>query len=139
MRCPSYSQSLYMKRRTGMLRGFSAIRLRIPWVGSASIRSSILTLSGQLQSRFFYDRPEIADHDLEKLQIAGYDKILFAWAGGLELGEPHYYRIQGPTFLMEYDNTQNNANHIHAVWRDFESDFGEDLLKKHYEQVPHGK
>jgi hypothetical protein len=84
-------------------------------------------------------RPEIADHDLEKMQIAGYDKILFAWAGGLELGEPHYYRIQGPTFLMEYDNTQNNANHIHAVWRDFESDFGEDLLKKHYEQVPHGK
>ena len=67
-----------------------------------------------------------------QIEKAGVDKIQFAWAGGLERGEGHYYRIQGPTFLMEYDNTQNNNNHIHAVWRDFESDFGEDLLRKHY-------
>ena len=61
------------------------------------------------------------------------ENIVFAWAGGLEKGEPHYYRVQGPTFLLEYANTQNNANHVHAVWRDFEGDFGRDLLKEHYQ------
>lgn len=84
-------------------------------------------------------RAEVADHDLARIQKAGFNKIHFAWAGGLERGQPHYYRIQGPTFLMEYDNTQNNANHIHAVWRDFENDFGDDLLRKHYDQTPHAK
>jgi hypothetical protein len=82
-------------------------------------------------------RPEVADQDLKKIQHAGSEKISFAWAGGVEPGQGHYYRIQGPSFLMEYDNTQNNANHIHAVWRDLENDFGEDLLRKHYEQHPH--
>jgi len=84
-------------------------------------------------------RAEVAGHDLEKIQHAGFNNIYFAWAGGLERGQGHYYRIQGPTFLMEYDNTQNNANHIHAVWRDFENDFGDDLLRKHYDQTPHPK
>ncbi|MBI3853639.1 MAG: DUF3500 domain-containing protein [Verrucomicrobia bacterium] len=84
-------------------------------------------------------RAEVADRDLEKIRKAGFSKVYFAWAGGLERGEKHYYRIQGPTFLMEYDNTQNDANHIHAVWRDFENDFGDDLLRRHYEQTPHPK
>jgi hypothetical protein len=79
-------------------------------------------------------RGEIAGADLTKINAAGRDKIHFAWAGGLERGQGHYYRIQGPTFLIEYDNTQNNANHIHCVYRDFKEDFGEDLLQKHYEQ-----
>jgi hypothetical protein len=78
-------------------------------------------------------RPELAGNDLGKIMKAGVEKIGFAWAGGLERGMPHYYRIQGPTFLIEYDNTQNNANHVHSVWRDFENDFGVDLLRKHYE------
>ncbi|HVR35929.1 MAG TPA: DUF3500 domain-containing protein [Methylomirabilota bacterium] len=82
-------------------------------------------------------RPEIADTDLEKIREAGAEKIHFAWAGSLEPGQGHYYRVQGPTFLLEYDNTQNNANHIHAVWRDFENDFGIDLLREHYDKVPH--
>ncbi|MBI3416438.1 MAG: DUF3500 domain-containing protein, partial [Verrucomicrobia bacterium] len=94
-------------------------------------------LSRLLKEYLYRCRPEIADRDLEKIQTAGFGKILFAWAGGLEKGDPHYYRLQGPTFLMEYDNTQNEANHIHAVWRDFENDFGGDLLRKHYDQVPH--
>ena len=80
-------------------------------------------------------RPELAGNDLGKILKAGVDKIGFAWAGGIERGKPHYYRIQGPTFLIEYDNTQNNANHIHSVWRDFENDFGDDLLRKHYESA----
>jgi len=79
-------------------------------------------------------RSELADEDLKKIEKAGRSKIHFAWAGSLEVGQGHYYRVQGPTFLLEYDDTQNNANHIHAVWRDLENDFGEDLLRKHYEQ-----
>jgi hypothetical protein len=60
------------------------------------------------------------------------DKIYFAWAGGLERGEPHYYRVQGGSFVLEYDNVQNGANHVHSVWRDFDHDFGADLLGEHY-------
>jgi hypothetical protein len=82
-------------------------------------------------------RAELAEDDLKKIQAAGFDKIQFAWAGKFAKGEPHYYRVQGPTFIMEYDNTQNNANHVHAVWRDFKNDFGADLLRHHYESVPH--
>ena len=82
-------------------------------------------------------RADLADDDLKKIEKAGLDKIQFAWYGGLERGEGHYYRLQGPTFLMEYDNTQNNNNHVHAVWRDFANDFGEDLLRKHYQDAPH--
>lgn len=67
----------------------------------------------------------------EMVKKAG-DNLYFAWAGGIEKGEPHYYRIQAPSFLIEYDDTQNNANHIHSVWRDYEGDFGLDLLKQHY-------
>jgi len=84
-------------------------------------------------------RPEISSEDLAKIEKAGFNKITFAWAGGVEPGQGHYYRVQGPTFLLEYDNTQNNNNHIHAVWRDFNGDFGEDLLGKHYAATPHDK
>jgi len=74
---------------------------------------------------------------LDKIRQAGFDQIKFAWMGGLEKGEGHYYRVQGSTFLIEYDNTQNNANHIHCVWRDFNGDWGEDLLAEHYRNSPH--
>ena len=77
-------------------------------------------------------RPELAAQDLEKIEKAGVDKIYFGWLGEVEMKKPHYYRVHGPTFLIEYDNTQNNANHVHSVWRDLENDFGEDLLRKHY-------
>jgi len=83
-------------------------------------------------------REELAESELEKLRGAGLEKIRFAWAGGLEPGQPHYYRIQGPTFVIEFDNTQNNANHIHSVWRDFEGDFGMDALRDHYAQSHRG-
>jgi hypothetical protein len=81
--------------------------------------------------------PELARTRLDALQQSGMDPITFGWAGGLDAGGPHYYRIQGPTFLVEYDNTQNNANHIHSVWRDFGNDFGRDLLRDHYRAQPH--
>lgn len=67
------------------------------------------------------------------------EKLLFAWAGGKNLGDPHYYRIQAPTFLIEYDCTQNQANHIHCVWRDFTGDWGGDLLARHYHHGHDGK
>ncbi|HLF94284.1 MAG TPA: DUF3500 domain-containing protein [Planctomycetota bacterium] len=79
-------------------------------------------------------RGELAEQDLAKIEGAGWDKVNFAWAGGLEPGQGHYYSVQGPSFIIEYDNTQNNANHVHSVWHDPASHLGEDILKKHYEQ-----
>jgi hypothetical protein len=71
------------------------------------------------------------------LERADFREVAFAWAGSTRPGEAHYYRIQGPSFLIEYDNTQNDANHIHTVWRDFAGDFGRDLLQEHYRDAPH--
>ena len=79
--------------------------------------------------------PDIAAVRMEKVRSAGFNRIYFAWAGRFEHGQPHYYQIQGPTFLIEYDNIQDNANHIHSVWRDFGGDFGADLLAEHYEKA----
>ena len=78
-------------------------------------------------------KPDVADDELAAIEKTGLDKIVFAWLGGIQKGDPHYYRVQGPTFLLEYANTQNGANHVHAVWRDFEGDFGRDLLREHYQ------
>ncbi|MCA8971990.1 MAG: DUF3500 domain-containing protein [Planctomycetes bacterium] len=69
-----------------------------------------------------------------KLLDAGRNEIHFAWMGATERGAGHYYRIQGPTFAIEYDNTQNGANHVHTVWHDLTNDFGVDALRAHYEQ-----
>ena len=80
----------------------------------------------------------IAEERLAEVRHAGLDGIRFVWMGGEAQGEPHYYRIQGPTFLIEYDNTQGNANHVHSVWRDFAGDFGRDLLAEHYRRYDHG-
>ena len=79
----------------------------------------------------------LAQARLKKIRDSGLNTIKFAWIGGLEKGEGHYYRVQGKTFLIEYDNTQNDANHIHCVWRDFTNDWGEDLLAEHYRNDPH--
>jgi hypothetical protein len=91
-----------------------------------------------LLEEYARNMPEaLAKGRMDRLKKAGLDTIHFAWAGGLERGEPHYYRVQGRTFLIEYDNTQNNANHIHSVWRDFDGDWGEDLLRAHYDHSDH--
>jgi hypothetical protein len=79
----------------------------------------------------------LAERRRAALEQTDFAQVAFAWAGSLERGRPHYYRIQGPSFLIEYDNTQNNANHIHTVWRDFDGDFGRDLLREHYRDGPH--
>jgi exonuclease VII small subunit len=74
---------------------------------------------------------DMAQIRTDQVRKAGRD-LYFAWAGVEQRGGPHYYRIQAPAFLVEYDNTQNEANHIHSVWRDFNGDFGLDLLEAHY-------
>jgi hypothetical protein len=82
---------------------------------------------------------------LDRLTNLGLERFSFAWAGQPERGRPHYYRIQGPEFLVEFENAQTGggqpgeANHIHTVWRDPENDFGDDLLLRHYaeEHLPY--
>jgi hypothetical protein len=80
---------------------------------------------------------ELANARMKKLKSEEINEISFGWAGGTKPGVGHYYRIQGKTFLIEFDNTQNNANHIHSVWRDFEGDFGRDLIREHYQSSEH--
>jgi hypothetical protein len=80
-------------------------------------------------------RHEVAEAELQKINDSGWNHLSFAWAGSLQPGVGHYYRIQSPDFVIEYDNTQNNANHIHTVWRDFAGDFGRDLLQEHYREA----
>ena len=69
-----------------------------------------------------------------RIRGAGLDSIHFSWAGSLKPNEPHYYNVQGPTFLLEYVNFQNGANHVHAVWRDPANDYGREILRQHMEQ-----
>jgi hypothetical protein len=81
---------------------------------------------------------EVARQHVERLERSGLEQFTFAWAGQPERGKPHYYRVQGPTFLVEFENAQvggglpGEGNHIHTVWRDPDNDFGDDLLLNHY-------
>ena len=74
---------------------------------------------------------------MDKITKGGINNLSFAWAGSLKPGTPNYYRIQGPMLLIEYDNTQNNANHVHTVVRDLTNDFADDILKEHYQKEHH--
>lgn len=75
---------------------------------------------------------DIAQRRIDQIDKAGRN-VWFAWAGGMKPGEGHYYRVQTASFMIEFDMTQDKANHIHSVWRDLSSDFGGDLLKAHYD------
>ena len=85
---------------------------------------------------------ELAHAQFVRILEAGEDKLHFAWAG-TEPGKPYYYRIHGPTVLIEFDNSyppgrsSGPVNHIHTIWRDLENDYGGDLLRRHYEESPH--
>ncbi|MEO8370634.1 MAG: DUF3500 domain-containing protein [Candidatus Solibacter sp.] len=112
----------------GQASGISAAKLTAPQMAKLNA----------LLDEYVNNVPEqMAQSRQEQVKKAG-KNISFAWCGGIKKGDPHYYRIQTPTFLIEYDNTQNNNNHIHAVWRDFTGDFGDDMLKAHY-QASHTK
>lgn len=79
-------------------------------------------------------RAAAAEQEMRDLRDAGLEKLHFAWAGGTAPDTPHYYRLHGPTVLIEYDNTQNDANHVHSVWHDPRNGLGRDLLRRHHEQ-----
>jgi tetratricopeptide (TPR) repeat protein len=117
-------------RQAGILenRGLSWTRMSEPQ------RGMLLAL---IEEYAGVQRPAIAAERLKKVRDAGIEKVVFAWMGGPEPGQGHYYRVQGPTFVIEYDNTQNENNHIHSVWRDFNGDFGLDLLAQHYKTADH--
>jgi len=118
-------------------------KLPIDPLSPVGIRASELSesqrglLQGLLEVYTSLMADDIAAQRLARLRQAGLEKVTFAWAGAIERGKPHYYRLQGPTFLIEYDNTQNDGNHVHSVWRDFAADFGRDLLREHVREVPH--
>jgi len=79
--------------------------------------------------------PEIAEREERRIAEESLPAMHFAWAGSTEAGKPHYYRLQAPRFLIEYDNAQDDANHVHSVWRDPDGDFGDDLLARHYREA----
>jgi hypothetical protein len=116
----------------------SEVRPRTPPLEPAGLAAARLSASQRRQLSALLEvylgkmETELAASRRAAIQKAGLDAVSFAWAGPLEPGAPHYYRIQGPSFLVEYDDTQDGANHIHTVWRDFEGDFGRDLLAEHY-------
>ena len=89
--------------------------------------------------RHYVDRSagEMAANAWDDIERAGLDAVTFAWAGPQDPGHGHYYSVVGSTFLIEYDNTQDGANHIHSVWRDFTNDFGGDVLAQHYAESAH--
>ena len=80
-------------------------------------------------------RPDVADETWDRLVARNLDAITFAWSGPEAPGRGHYYAVRGSDFVIEYDNTQNGANHIHAVWRELGNDWGEDLLARHLAQA----
>ena len=83
--------------------------------------------------------PDLQARRRAQYEGADFAQIHFAWMGSTEkgVGHGHYYRVQAPTFLIEYDNVQNDANHSHTVWRDYDGDFGRDLLAEHHAAVKH--
>ena len=112
-----------------------AKRLEPLGISAAKMKKKQVTqLWGIIEEYLRNYRPDIADEALADLENVDLKDIHFGWAGSLKVGEGHYYRIQAPDFLIEYDNTQNNANHVHCVIRDLKNDFGDDLLRQHYEK-----
>jgi len=85
-----------------------------------------------LVEEYAYRMPiELADATMAEIRKPGLDKIYFTWSGGMNKNDRYYYRVHGPSFLIELNNTQGQGNHIHSVWRDLKNDFGRDLLKEH--------
>src|SRR5689334_7182629 len=77
---------------------------------------------------------EKAEEEFDKILKAGIDRIYFGWIGSYVVHKPYYYILNGPNFIIELDNRgfQDNGNHIHAIWREKNNEYGEDVLKKHY-------
>src|SRR5436190_10971034 len=112
-----------------------AVPLRPLGIGYASLNESQKKIFLQLLNVFVRTYAfDFSERLMKKITDAGIDNLSFAWAGSLVPGVAQYYRIQGPMLLIEYDNTQNNANHVHTTIRDLTNDFGEDILREHYKK-----
>ena len=120
---------------TGSARQASILERRgLEWAAlDAKSQGLLLSL---LQEYAGLQAPAVAEAKLAKIK-AELASVVFAWMGGANPGQGHYYRVQGASFLVEYDNTQNVANHIHCVWREFHRDWGEDALAEHYRTAAH--
>lgn len=113
----------------------SAEAQEVQGVNSKNLSASELEqLLSVIQEVSGFLRRDLTGEPLRKISSLQRKDLSFGWAGPLEKGKGHYFRIQGKDFLIEYANTQNDANHAHLVWRDLKNDFGRDVLKKHYER-----
>ena len=100
-----------------------------------ALNESQKTIFMQLLNEFVRNYAfDFSEKLMKKITAAGINNLSFAWAGGRVAGIAQYYRIQGPMLLIEYDNTQNNANHVHTTVRDLTNDFAEDILREHYQK-----
>ncbi|MFT4514495.1 MAG: hypothetical protein ACI89X_000745 [Planctomycetota bacterium] len=111
-------------------------RRGLAWADMSKAQQDALWRLLQLHANVL--RPDVAKQDLARIRNSGLAEMSFAWAGSTEMGKGHYYRIHGNHFAVEYDCTQNDANHVHVCWRDFENDFGGDALRRHREEQ-HGR
>ena len=134
--CSRAKRALQSKQRGGIEGASNSRRVEIGEPIGLAVNAMTPQQADALMAliRVYLDRmrPELAQAELEKIMGEDIGAIRFAWAGSAEVGGPHYYRIHGPTFLIEYDNTQSDSNHIHSVWRDLTNDFGVDVLAEHY-------
>ena len=89
-------------------------------------------LVGLIRQYLTRSAEELSEAAWRRIERAGLDTVTFAWAGPADRGQGHYYAVSGPTFMIEYDNVQNDTNHVHSVWRDPQGDFGRDVLAAHY-------
>lgn len=100
--------------------------LKTVGVAAAELNTDGQALIMEVVQKYLNTLPDvIAAAHLERLRNAGVENIYFAWAGSIAAQQPYYYRLQGPTFLLEHDNSRNRGTHIHSVWRDFAEDFGQ--------------
>lgn len=112
-------------------------RLHPEGIGYSDLQSEQKEMLARLLSEYvFRVHEDLAEQEFKKIMETP-ESLFFAWAGGFNRGEGHYYRIQGKHFVLEYDNTQNGANHVHTVWRDFDNDFGLSVLQDHYRNSDH--
>jgi hypothetical protein len=110
-----------------------------PGLQASKLTSQQYDMLVAVLEEYAYNMPtEVAEKRMKQVRDTPKDKLLFAWAGSIEPGQGDYYRIQSPAFLVEYDNTQNKNNHSHSVWRDFNGDFGFDVLAMHHRLFDHG-
>lgn len=124
--------TLYLPHRSKKARQHN--RKGIAWSGLTAVQGEALL---ELIRVYTDNMPQdIAKQRWDEIKQESVDKLYFGYDGAGKSGEEHYYRIQGPTFIIEYDCV-DDGEHIHVVWREFAGDFGEDVLKKHYQQHPH--